>query len=142
VATYIILFTTWAALLAPIILGDALTMTLGLGNTVPDPRIRPLRTDRPPVPGVQRTSQQHRTEDRQAAINLEIESFQAEVNARCNALSDKFGLSVRRCKDLLLAAGVHTIFTRPNGSAYNAFLSMKSKELQESKCALNVMYRL
>jgi hypothetical protein len=48
-------------------------------------------------------------------------------------MAEKFGFSVHHCKDLLLSAGVHTIFAHPNGSSYNAFLSMKAKELRESE---------
>jgi hypothetical protein len=115
-------------------------MTLSLGNSLSDPRIRPPRAKAAPVPSTQQGGKQLRTEDHHAAVNLEIEAFQAEVNARSNSMAEKFGFSVRHCKDLLLSAGVHTIFARPNGSAYNAFLSMKAKELRESKLAFYFYY--
>ena len=107
-------------------------MPSGLGNTIPDPRIRPPRTERAPVPADQRTADSQHTADRQDEINAEIEAFQAEVNTRCASMADKFGFSERHCKDLLLAAGVRTIFARPGGNSFNSFLSIKAKERQES----------
>jgi hypothetical protein len=115
-------------------------MTLSLGNSLSDPRIRPPCAKVAPVPSTQRDGKHQHTDDHHAAVNLEIEAFQAEVNARSNSMAEKFGFSVRHCKDLLLSAGVHTIFARPNGSAYNAFLSMKAKELRESEFTFYFCY--
>ena len=105
-----------------------------LGNTVPDPRIRPPRAKQAPIPADQRSVQQQRTVDRQDEVNAEIEAFQAEVNTRCASMAERFGFSERHCKDLLLAAGVRTIFARPGGNSFNSFLSIKAKERQESMC--------
>jgi hypothetical protein len=107
-------------------------MTLGLGNAIPDPRIRPPRPNRAPVPSTQRVAHEQQTEQRQQDINSEILAFQADLRARCASMANKFGLSERYSQDLLLAAGVHTIYARPDGNSYNGFLSMKAKEIQDS----------
>jgi hypothetical protein len=106
-------------------------MALGLGSTIPDPRIRPPRPSRQPIPASQRALQQQKTEQRQDDINAEILAFQADLRTRCASMAQKFGFSERHSQDLLLAAGVHTVYARPDGNSYNGFLSMKAKEIRQ-----------
>jgi hypothetical protein len=56
-------------------------MTLGLGNSLSDPQIRPPCGKAAPVPSTQQDGKQLQTEDHHAVVNLEIEAFQAEINA-------------------------------------------------------------
>ena len=113
-------------------------MTLGLGSAISDPRIRPPRPSRPPIPAAQRAAQREHAEQRQDDINAEIMSFQTDLSARCASMAEKFGFTERHCQDLLLAAGVHTIFARPGGNSYNGFISMKAKEYRERTLLIHV----
>jgi hypothetical protein len=104
-----------------------------IGESIPDPRICPPQPKRPPVPQAQRTAQKEWTRDKHESINANIEMFLTDLNSRATAMSQKHDFPVRHALDLLLAAGVRTVTQRPAGNTYSAFLSVKARELQDSK---------
>jgi hypothetical protein len=102
-------------------------------GSIPDPRIRPPRAPRAPVPGDQRATKHERAKEKNESINADIAAFLSELNSRATAMSERHDFSLRHALDLLLSAGVRTVTQRPGGNAYSAFLSLKSREMQEGK---------
>jgi hypothetical protein len=104
--------------------------------TVPstlDLRVRPPRPPPPSLPAAQRAEQKQNHEERNNLAREFVNSFIQDTNQLSLRMSQELGYSQRHCLDLLFCAGIRNMHARPNGNPYNAFIALKSRELQASK---------
>jgi hypothetical protein len=105
-------------------------LTINLGILIRHPH---ARNKQAPLTTHQRAQKQATHLEKQSGIDEAVQSWFSATIAQADELAEKFGKKPRYFLDLFFHGGAHMIQKRKKVNPWNAFTSMKAKEVNSGK---------